>query len=284
MKKAPHQDGLLRENTGKLQSLWLETPGRCNLACRYCFACGGENLDEKNLLQHTDIEKLLNEAREMGVKSFGIPGAGEPLLPINKELTMYILKKCATLGFFSALFTTGEFITPELADELYRLPVELLIKCNALNVELQDKFVSDPKRRRIIHGYGKKRNNAIEMLMANGFNQPAYGRKSRLALVTSIMTDDGELSNLDCVVEILRFCRQNNIIFDCDSVLKVGRGINCGLHTSDEKYKQKLLELQKIDREEFGNEWLITQSYVGGPACDRYRHHLYVTQYGEIHP
>jgi len=41
---------------------------------------------------------------------------------------------------------------------------------------------------------------------------------------------------------------------------------------------------QKLDQEEFGNNWPITQSYVGGPICDRHHHHLYITQYGEILP
>jgi MoaA/NifB/PqqE/SkfB family radical SAM enzyme len=99
------------------------------------------------------------------------------------------------------------------------------------------------------------------------------------------MTDEsGDLSNLDQVVDVLRYCRNHNIIFDCDSVLRRGRGISCGLCTEDQQLKIKLLELQRIDREEFGNDWEITQSYVGGPACDRHFHHLYITQYGEILP
>lgn len=284
------QDGLLCKVTGKLQSLWMEIPGRCNLACRYCFACAGEKLEESKLMTWEVIEKILEEAAKMGVTSFGIPGAGEPLLPTNRKLTMRILRKCADLNIFVSLFTTSEFITAELANELFNLPVELLVKCNTLNPELQDRFVSDPKRGRIIHNYGAKRNAKIQLLMNKGFADDArcramFGRKSRLGLVTSIMTsEEGELSNLDHVANILRFCRQNNLIFDSDSVLKRGRGIVCGLSLGDEEYKQKVFELQRIDREEFGNEWTPTQSYVGGPACDRCFHHLYVDQYGTIHP
>jgi len=282
------QHGLERKNTGNLQTLWVEIPGRCNLACSYCYACGGENLETKRLLSWEQYESILVQAKEMGVDSVGIPGAGEPLLGENLHLTMKIIKKCTELGMFVTLFTTGEFITDRLADELHELPVEIMLKGNTLNPELQDRFVSDPKRGREIHGFGKKRNAAIELLMHKGFNNKnecleKYGRKSRVALVTSIMTNHDGISNLDEIVNILRFCRKNNIIFDCDSILKRGRAITCSLCAEDQQIKDKLTELQKIDREEFGNIWEISQSYVG-TTCDRYMHHMYINQYGEVRP
>jgi len=284
------QHGLQRKNTGKLQSLWLETPSYCNLACSYCFACGGETVDKERLMTQAEIIGVMTQAKEMGIDSFGMPGAGEPLLPVNKELTVSLLRKCRELEIFVALFTTGEFITEELADELLDLPVELLVKCNSLDPNLQDRFVSDPSRNRIIHGYGYKRNQTIQLLLTKGFAnkdvcRKMFGRKSRLALVTSIMTtNDHGLSNISDIEDVFRFCRQNNIIFDCDSILKRGRGVTCKLHTEDEEYKNTIVNIQKIDQEEFGNNWPITQSYVGGPICDRYHHHLYVTQYGDILP
>lgn len=284
------QHGLQRTNTNKLQSLWMEIPGYCNLACSYCFAKGGETVNKDALMTYKEIESVLSQGKKMGIDSFGIPGAGEPLLPINKDLTIKILKLCADLQIFVALFTTAEFIDDDLADELFKLPVEILVKCNSLDPDLQDRFVSDISRQRVIEGYGKKRNKGLEILLNHGFadkekSQSQFGRKSRLALVTSIMSDkEHGLSNLSDVKNILRFCREHNIIFDCDSILKRGRGVTCQLHTEDEEYRTTLLELQKIDHDEFNNDWQITQSYAGGPACDRYHHHLYVTQYGEIHP
>lgn len=283
------QHGLERKNTGNLQSLWIEIPGYCNLACPYCFAKGGENLETDKLLKWEEYENILQQAKSLGVDSVGIPGAGEPLIARNLELTMKFLYRCAELGMFVTLFTTGEFITEQLAEELYNLPVEVMLKGNTLNVGLQDRFVSDPTRGRIINGFGAKRNAAIELLMQKGFNDETecmkkFGRKSRMALVTSIMTDeDGSISNYAEMADILRFCRRRNIIFDCDSVLKRGRGASCKLCMADEQVRDKQLELQKIDREEFGNYWEISQSYIGS-ICDRYMHHLYINQYGDIRP
>lgn len=282
------QHGLERQDTGHLQSLWIELPAYCNLACSYCYAEGGRIAHLDQLLSKETYVSLLKQAKAAGVDSIGIPGAGEPFHRCNMELTMRILHKCAELGMFVTLFTTGEFITWELAQELYELPVELMLKGNSLDPDKQDAFVSNPKIGQIRKGYGQKRNNCIELLMRVGFNKETkeYGRRSRMALVTSIMTseDDGP-SNYDEMADILRYCRKRNIIFDCDSVLKQGRGANCSMCTGDQEIKQKLLELQRIDRAEFPKypKWELSQSYVG-TVCDRFRHHLYVNQYGEIRP
>lgn len=285
------QHGLERKNTGSLQSLWIEFPGWCNLACSYCYACGGEKLRVEELMTREDYLSILDEAEEMGVDSIGVPGAGEPFVPANRELTMWFLAECAKRSMYVTLFTTGQFITPELANELYQLPVELMLKGNSLDPDTQDKFVSSPKaeKPKVIQGYGVARNRAIEILMAAGFNnEPAcrkmWGRKSRMALVTSIMTGaDGELSNYDEMAGLLRFCRENNIIFDCDSVLKRGRGASCDLCEEDARIKAKLTELQAIDATEYDMHWELSQSYVG-TVCDRYMHHMYINQYGEVRP
>ena len=287
-KSSVHQAGLKRKETGSLQSLWIETPGYCNLACPYCFASAGEGLKRDELLSREDYLRLLDEAQSMGVDSIGIPGAGEPFVPANMELTMWLLHECAKRGMYVTLFTTGQFITEELASKLFELPVEIMLKGNTLDADLQDKFVSDPSRGREIHGYGEARNRAIEVLIAAGFNDKAscmalYNRKSRLALVTSIMTDENSLSNLGEIVDLLHFCRQRNIMLDCDSVLTRGRGKTCKLHTSEEKYRSKLIELQEIDRDQYGFEWEVSQGYIDS-VCDRYMHHLYCDQYGVIHP
>jgi hypothetical protein len=283
------QHGLERINIGNLQSLWIELPGYCNLACSYCYACGGEGLKRDELLSCDDYTRILNEAKAMGVDSIGIPGAGEPFVAANFELTMWFLHQCAERGIYVTLFTTGQFITPELAAELYELPVEIMLKGNTLDPDLQDRFVSDPSRGREIHGYGEARNKAIETLVAAGFNDEEkclakWGRKSRMALVTSIMTgSDGEISNYDEMASLLRFCRERNIIFDCDSVLKRGRGASCDLCEEDARIRAKLTELQAIDATEHDMHWELSQSYVG-TVCDRYMHHLYVNQYGRIRP
>ncbi len=272
-----------------LKNIWLELPGYCNLACSYCYAEGGKPKNIENLLSWNDYVLLLEQAKTMGVEDVGIPGAGEPLLSRNRDLTFRVLEKCRDLGFYITLFTTGEWIDEEISDRLYELPVEVMIKGNSLKPEIQDAFVSDPKRRRIVKGYGQKRNETLELLMRKGFNDEErcmekYGRKSRMALVTSIMTSCGDgPTNYYEMADLLRFCRENNIIFDVDSILKRGRGATCDLCEEDQRLKIKLQELQGIDEKEYGNRWELSQSYIG-TVCDRFSYHMYINQYGDIRP
>lgn len=289
--KSSVQHGLERKNTGALQSLWIEVPGWCNLACSYCYASGGKPERVNDLMAVEDYERILDEAAAMGADSIGVPGAGEPLIKKNLELTLRILRGCRDRGMFVTLFTTGEFMDEPLAKELLNLPVELMIKCNSLDPKVQDKFVSNPAlgKRGRRRGYGAKRNRALELLMSLGFNHPTkwlekYGRPSRLAIVTSIMSSSGSgPSNYEEMAALLRFAREHNFVFDVDSVLKRGRGATCNLCEEDTRLKAKLLELQAIDREEFGKDWPLSQSYIG-TVCDRYMHHLYIDQYGDIRP
>ena len=269
----------------------METPAHCNLACPYCYACGGQIERPDRLLTEAQYMAILGEAAHLGVDSLGIPGAGEPFIDRNLPLTMAIIRRASELGMFVTVFSTGEFITRELAGELLHQPVEIMLKGNTLDETEQDRFVSDPARGRIVSGYGRKRNAAIKLLMELGFNDPnnpiakAFGRESRMALVTSILasSEASGPNNLGDLAKLLRFCRENNIIFDCDSVLERGRAIDCKLRLQGEAIKVIQQNLQAIDRTEFAREWDLSQSYVG-TTCDRNKHHLYLSQYGAIRP
>lgn len=267
-----------------LKSIWMCLPAWCNLFCEYCFACGGKA--KPGSMEWADYERLLIEAKEMGVVTVGIPGSGEPFHPKNRELTLKVLRKCADLDMFVTLFTTGEFITHELAAELLDLPVEIMIKCNSLDSDLQNRFVSS-KDHQVKH-YGQRRSEVLQMLQDMGFNRPdeRFGRKSRLAIVTSIMVanDESGLSNYDEMADLLRYARQRNVIFDVDTVLHVGRGATCVLQTTDLLVKAKVLELREIDRIEFGVKWEPGPGYVGGVACNRRFNHRYIDDVGNIHP
>lgn len=284
------QHGLGRKNTGKLQSLWIELPPFCNLACSYCYACGGETRGRSELLSRENYTDILNQAQEMGVDSIGIPGAGEPLIEKNRDLTMWILHECAKRGIYVTLFTTGEFITDELAKELFALPVEIMLKGNSLDPEQQDRFVSNPLIGREIHGYGASRNRAIEILMANGFNDEVeamkHGRQSRMALVTSIMTDEnaGGLSNIGEIEKIYRYCRDNNIIADIDTILKRGRAAECALTSGEQYVHDILMNLRSIAMKVYGDKNVSLSSTYVETVCDRFHHHLYIDVSGRIRP
>ena len=275
-----------------LETFWMELPQTCDLNCAFCFIgkISPENWAKR--IRREQIFNAIDQAKAMGVDSIGFPGAGEPFLGKQSELTMDVIRHCDANDIFVTMFTTGLHITEKLAKELIGLRVELMVKGNSLDPDMQDLFVSNPSEgeKGMRYGYGVKRSRALDMLMSVGFNKSEhcekFGRRSRLALVTSIMQGkSGEATNYAEMADILRFCRNQNIIFDCDTILERGRGIGCSLSILDQALKEKLLELQHIDRTEYPDypHWDISQSYVG-TVCDRFRHHMYMTYQGEIHP
>ena len=269
---------------GELRSLWIETPGWCDLFCQYCFA-GTEKIDdEKNNLSIDEYKKLILEFAQLGGQDIGIPGSGEPFFRSQRDttdnyrLTFQLLDICKELNISLTIFTTGHWIDALTAQRLLEYDVVLLIKLNSFNEDIQNELVgADP----IKNNYARKRDQALLRLMAFGFNQPAYGKKSRLGIVTSVMN-----ANKYELPLLLRFARRHNIIFDCDTILQRGRGVNFeekGGTPSGEEMLGIFRLLQQIDAEEFENIWDISRSYIG-TCCDRFRHHLYISQSGAVHP
>jgi len=90
--------------------------------------------------------------------------------------------------------------------------------------------------------------------------------------------------------ELLIYARENNIEFDADTILSRGRGKDCKCKfdisdkTQDSQMLATLKKLQKLDREKYDNNWLLTSTYVGSEPCTRFDHHLYIKRNGEVSP
>ncbi|MDF7824377.1 SPASM domain-containing protein [Pontiellaceae bacterium B12227] len=300
---------------GILQSVWFEIPGNCDLDCPYCFcASGGLDNDPENVAgvgtyewkpyEEFIFKPLAKQIRDWNdaspeerVERFGcppenaktdepvrgkiaIPGAGEPFHPKNRELALSLIRSANSLGLHMTVFTTGHWIDESLAAELAPLDVVLLVKRNSARKEVQNKLAGMSPN----HTFFDRREAALKTLMAAGFNKPfgepgspAY-QKTRMGVVTSIMKE-----NLDELEGLLRFARENNIIFDCDTILERGRAGECQQRLTDKTTELGFRKLQHLDRDLYGRSWEISATYVG-TACDRYRHHLYIDKRGTIHP
>ena len=268
---------------GELRSMWIEIPGWCDLFCSYCFASTRKIDRDPNNLTIEEYQKLIHAFSEMKGKDIGIPGSGEPFHKdeqmgvSNCDLTLEILECCKEHGICLTIFTTGHWIDKKLAERLLNYDVVLLVKYNSMNPAVQNQLVGSPHKL----DYAKERDHALLQLMALGFNEPAFNKKSRLGLVTSVMN-----ANKDELPELLRFARRHNLIFDCDTILERGRGKSFddqGGSPSDSEMLEVFKRLQQIDAEEFGNRWDIARSYIG-TCCDRFRHHLYISKTGNVHP
>ncbi|MBT4824306.1 radical SAM protein [Candidatus Woesearchaeota archaeon] len=258
----------LGELPNKLDELWIEIGGSCHLKCTYCFAeSGGIDNDERNI-PIKDILAYLGEFKELGGSRIAVVGAGEPFHARNIADLFEVIDHNTDNNIATTIFTTGDLLTDTIIDMLdAHQNLTLLVKYNTSDPEIQDKLVQN-------QGYTNRRQQALERLMERGYNDG-----KRLGIVTPVME-----GNYDEISDILRFARNNNLIFDADTIIPRGRGGTCGLNPEDQKIKQVLTDLQRIDKEEFGNQWEITSSYVGSPPCTRFNQHLYIDKLGLVHP
>jgi MoaA/NifB/PqqE/SkfB family radical SAM enzyme len=265
--------------------MWIEIPAWCDLYCQYCFAGTRRTDQDANNLSADDYRKVIASFAEMGGRDVGIPGAGEPFFRddqmgvSNCKLTLDILEACKTAGLCLTIFTTAHWIDIALAEHLAEYDVVLLVKYNSMDEKIQNALVGLNGRSAL--NYAQQRDHALLLLMAAGFDEPAFGKKSRLGIVTSVMN-----ANKYELPALLRFARKHNLIFDCDTILERGRGKSfdeAGGSPRDHDMREIFKNLQRIDAEEFGNHWDISRSYIG-TCCDRFRHHLYVSKTGDVSP
>lgn len=258
---------------GQLLELWLEIWPYCHLCCSYCFNAAGKGQEFEGLLPVVDYLSLLESFKALGGRVIGIPGFGEPFHPRNLDLTLAIIKQARELDIRSYVFTTGDLINEHLAKELYDLDVSLMIKFNSSLENIQDKLVCTS-------GYTKKRERALEILKGLGFNdlkEDVNGHPTtKLGYVTSILPE-----NYDELPELFRYCRQNNIYPDIDTLLHFGRSQDS--KDEEQSVRKMMTLLQEIDKEEFGNSWEMSPAYIAG-SCDRYAYHLYMDFHGNISP
>ena len=76
-----------RDDSPKLDFLWLELTNRCNLRCVHCYAESGPNAQEGDRLTGDDYRRLIDEGKELGCEQIQFIG-GEPTL--NRELSALI--------------------------------------------------------------------------------------------------------------------------------------------------------------------------------------------------
>jgi len=255
-----------KEIEGKLLEFWLEIWPYCHLHCSFCFNSAGE-FSGNGLLPTEEYLKILSEFKQMGGRVVAIPGFGEPLHPKNSELTFKILDFANRLKLRTILFTAGDLINEEIIRRLNATNTSVMMKFNSFRDDVQDSLVGKKD-------YARKRNQAIKLLVEAGFTRD---EETRLAFVTSILKE-----NEFEIPDIFRYCLKNNIYPDIDTLLSLGRGCDCD-QVENEKTKNIFGELRKISKDEFGYQWEISPTYVGG-KCTRYRNHLYMDCFGNVSP
>lgn len=91
----------------------------CNLKCATCWRLAKEGkYDELSIAQ---IESLLNECKELGVKVIDFTGGGEPFL---RKDTFDIMKLVKSHGFFGTLTTNGTLLNEEKLEKIIEIELD----------------------------------------------------------------------------------------------------------------------------------------------------------------
>jgi len=146
------------DGTQKLLHLDIDLGNSCLLDCPHCFR-RDDRFDsniKQNFLKEDEILGYLKEAKTLGLQSVKFLGRGEPFE--NRNFIGF-LRKLKDLGINASVFTKGHVIGSddlarkfnsqyginngrELATELKRLDVSILLGFNSFNYEMQEKFVN----------------------------------------------------------------------------------------------------------------------------------------------
>lgn len=247
--------------------MMLDFSNRCNLNCIYCFSKANEHEKINNELTFDNYLNILKQAKNMGVKTVFIPGAGEPTIDRNFWKILPIIKK---FGMTPIIFTNGSNLTEEQIEELYNNGATVGIKVNSFIPKHQN-FLAGVER------YTKKRDKTLKLLIKKGFNKT---KPTRLWLDNLVCKQ-----NYNEIKKIFFYCRENNIWPGINTLFHLGSGnkknIKNKLDVSITEIKKLWEEISKLDKQKYGFEWLPLPPYIGW-QCNLYFFTFRVDNKGNI--
>lgn len=230
----------------------------CPLNCFHCFT-------DKNprTLTLTQIKRVIDEVAEMGARAIDFLGEGEPTIdPYFFEIVDYTSSK----GIIPVIFTEA---ATKMRDRDFIRRVKdsgasVCPKCDSLfNAEYQNWVIGDKTGI-----YFNQRNEALQLLMEEGFNKVELDGTTRLGFDMVISS-----RNIGEVPETLRFCRKNNLWVVFSFYLPAGRSAGISFDRSLEPTVKKRQEMRRlvfsIDRDEFGFNHTIWNNFATMPCVER---------------
>lgn len=188
----------------------IDLSNDCNLNCPYCYVEKIGSLHKKrseNELELSDYRLLIDKLAAAGARTINIIGAGEPTIDPNFRT---VAKYIRDAGIKVLVATNGISIARDnsVLHFLHEIEASVVLKVNSFVKGLQDDLVGHK-------GYAGLRNIALNKLIGCGFNK---GKPTRLGINTLLMK-----SNLSQVMDMLKFCRENNVTLICGNYMPTGR-------------------------------------------------------------
>lgn len=238
----------------------------CNFRCAGCFKSLEQQCNPTDRLNFEEIKYIIDFAKKRGAKAIVYAGLGEPVMDQDFWNALnYTYKK----DIWTILFTNGTFITKKNAKTLHKKKAIVIIKINTLDKEKQDALVGG------IKGASERIMRGLDHLLNAGFRTP------RLVIESFMLRE-----NAEDLKDLLRFCRKHKITPYFESfVTKTTRKEDYKNRIlSQKELDQLFLELQRIDKKEFGiNIKIIKDMRVYGQnPCLKYWTMFSVRNNGDV--
>ena len=231
--------------------------GACPRDCFFCFTD-----KRKRTLTLEEIKRVIDEIAEMGARAIDFLGEGEPTVD---KFFFDIIGHTANRGLIPVVFTeaAARMRNRDFVKRVKEIGATVCPKCDSLfDAEYQNRVVGDKKGT-----YFSRRNEAIEVLIDEGFNQTNPDGTTRLGFDMVVST-----RNIHEVPATLRYCRERNIWVVFSFYLPAGRSardtFDRSLHASEEQKRKMREAVLAIDRE-FGFDHTIWSNFGTTPCVER---------------
>ncbi|MBU0898753.1 MAG: radical SAM protein [Nanoarchaeota archaeon] len=208
-----------------------------------CFHCFTDKLKKTITLE--EIKSVIDQLAEMGAKSIDFLGEGEPTL--DKDF-FEIIEYTVSRGIQPVIFTDAatKMRDREFVRKVKKTGASVVPKCDSLwNPEYQNWVVGDKTGK-----YFEQRNDALKILMEEGFNEIEKDGTTRLGFDMVISK-----KNMHEVEKTLRFCRENNLWIVFAFYIPAGRcakdNFDKSLMLTEEERKELRKTIKHVD-EEYG--------------------------------
>lgn len=146
-----------RVTLSHLDELWFQVTGtRCNLTCNHCFISCSPHNNSFGFLSRTEIQKSLEESKQLGVKGYYFTG-GEPFLhPEMVEILEDTLKIGPATVLTNATVLKDEWLQRlQQAQSESRYSLEFRVSIDGFDAETNDPIRGEGTFARAIRGVKK---------------------------------------------------------------------------------------------------------------------------------
>lgn len=289
--------GKLPDGTYRLVTMDIDFGVKCSLRCPHCFQSNQLPYKFKKQLTWDETIKIIDQAKELGLKYVKILGAGEPF-----ENTKFLdfLVELDKRNIHTAIFTKGHVIgsdelvkqyfgergiytSEKLVDVLFKLKTSILLGFNSFDEEIQNTSVGVGERCKLSN-YVELRDRALLLLTQKGYNDFKPNTPTRLSLVVAPIKPE----NIDGVLDIYKWGNLRNIyVASCPTTSsgnghkELSREERKDFNIYIEKVKQTYIDIYKwalstkaIKKEDFIKHGVSL--YPGGHPCNQVAGGFYI--------